>query len=394
MDDGSLFPKLRAVLDLFIHVIKTVPPSEYGRSKPKIQIPILASDLFIPMLSAATDLFRAEPILLQIEPPVNVIGDLHGSLFDLMRFLNEFGLPPDQSYLFLGDLIDRGSFSTETIVLVLLLKIAYPDKIWVIRGNHEFDERFVPHTDLVIEMVGLYASRVFMDPFFEMFAWMPLAADIGHYAFAVHGGISPSLFTLGQIEEIQRPITSFAPKLVEDLLWSDPCERCSDSMPSTRGLGVMFGINIVRRFMAMTGFQIMIRGHESVPSGIKVSLSYRVVTVFSASNYCGDEDTHAGLIQVFPDPSYEKRVLSPLPKIERHNVRLISSEVFKVKSTLQKPGSARGIRPVADSTWETLGNTRRSASARRMISKRPEPGSPQRQRVPRLPSPRRSAAPG
>jgi protein phosphatase len=225
MEDESIFAKLRRVLDLFIHVISTTPPTRYGYRQPMIQIPTLSSDLFLPLVHAATDIFQAEPTVLHIGLPVNVIGDLHGSLFDLMRFLHYFGLPPSQSYLFLGDYIDRGAFSTETVVLLLLLTIAFPDKVWLIRGNHEFSEAYVSHTELLAEMDGLYGTRTFVNPLFDMFTWMPLAADIAHYAFAVHGGLSASLFALDQVGDIARPIAAFQPKLVEDLLWSDPCEE-------------------------------------------------------------------------------------------------------------------------------------------------------------------------
>jgi protein phosphatase len=384
MSTDDIFPKLQRVLDLFIHVITTIPPNQYNRHRPKIQIPTLSSDLFLPLLRVATDIFRSEPIILSIDHPVNVIGDLHGSLFDLMRFLHDFGLPPTQSYLFLGDFIDRGSFSTETIVLLLLLKVAFPQRIWLIRGNHEFDELCVPHTELLSELDGLYSNRTFITPLFEMFSFLPLAADISHYAFAVHGGLSPSLIGLNQIKEIERPITTFTPELVEDLLWSDPSENCPETLPSGRGLGVLFGINVVRKFLSKTGFQVIFRGHQSIESGVQMSLSYKVATVFSASNYCCDGDTQAGIVHVIAGPSYEKRMLPPLPIVERHNVLFVSSDAFGIKQGITKSVSVRSS-SINDEKMNVLKRIV-EGTPRRSVSQRMEP--PKR-RVSDMISPRR-----
>jgi protein phosphatase len=396
MEDGKMIAKLQKVLDFFIHVITTIPPSQYGRRTPMIQIPALSSDLFLPLIRAATNIFRREPTVLHINLPVYVIGDLHGSLFDLMRFLHDLGLPPDQSYVFLGDYIDRGAFSTETVVLLLLLKVAFPDQIWLIRGNHEFNEPCVPHSELVTEMEGLYGTQNFIGPLFEMFTWLPLAADIGHYAFAVHGGISASLTCLSQVEEICRPICTFQPKLVEDLLWSDPTESCPDTRPSDRGLGILFGINLVRKFLAKTGFQVIFRGHQSIMSGVQMSLAYKVTTIFSASNYCQDGDTHAGIVQVVPGPSYEKRTFPPLPPLDRRDVLLVSSDAFKMKTAAPKSMSSYGPRPIGVMVRDMVSQRKQmptQGSSRRVILKQTDLAPAPRRRAVELPSPRRRTQP-
>jgi protein phosphatase len=346
MDDATISARFRSILDLYIHIITTIPPSEYGCRKPKLQIPRFPSDLFLPLINAATEVFKAEPTVLSIDLPVNVIGDLHGSLLDLLRFFHEFGLPPAQSYLILGDFIDRGPFSTETMILLLLLKVTYPQHIWLIRGNHEFNERCVPHTELSAELSGLYFTRTFLDPLFEMFTWLPLAADIAHYAFAVHGGISPSLIAISQLDEIPKPIKTFQPKLVEDLLWSDPSEASPDSVPSGRGLGVLFGSNVVRKFLSKTGFQVIFRGHQSITSGVQMALGYKVATIFSASNYCGDPDTRAGMIQALPGPCYEKRIFPALPLLGRQDVAFVAPEEFVLKGRTLKTEKRKNQRPL------------------------------------------------
>ena len=80
-----------------------------------------------------------EPIIVEIDGSVNIAGDLHGNLLDLLYIFSIHGLPaPDNQFLFLGDYVDRGSNSTETILLLMCLKILYPENIFLLRGNHEF----------------------------------------------------------------------------------------------------------------------------------------------------------------------------------------------------------------------------------------------------------------
>jgi protein phosphatase len=265
---------------------------------------------------------------LVIDHPVTIIGDLHGSLFDLLRILREFGPPPTQSYLVLGDFIDRGEFSVETLVLLLLLKVFSPDVVYLIRGNHEFFNPCILHDDFYSELNTLYGNTDFAGGISAMFEWMPVAANVMNYAFAVHGGISPALVSLSQLEELPRPIAAFEPKIVEDIMWSDPCEEYPDVMPSRRGLGVVYGINVVRRFLERTGFSLIIRGHQSIQSGVRTSLNYRVLTVFSASNYCQDTDIQTGVVKIVDGPMWEKRVFPPLKMISRFDVNIVSSDTF------------------------------------------------------------------
>jgi protein phosphatase len=383
--------RLRAILDLYLRLINTVPPSDYGRRRPKIKIPVVPSDLFLPLINCATSIFKSEPNVLFLSPPINIIGDLHGSLFDLMRVLHDVGLPPGQSYLVLGDFIDRGPFSTETILLLLLLKIAYPQNVWLVRGNHEFKEACVPHEELSSELAGLYLSRAFLDPLFDMFAWLPIAADICHYAFAVHGGISPALIAIGQLEEIPRPITGFRPKLIEDILWSDPSEQVTGAIPSGRGLGNLFGIDVVRQFFARTKYQVIFRGHQPITGGVEMTLGYKVATIFSASNYCGDPDTCAGIVHVNVGQSWDKRIFEALPPVERENVVFLGPDEFKPKQsrrTSEARTMSRQIPPIGPLPRVPMtGRTPRATSVKAEIPERQSP-----RRIPQGVSPRRHSS--
>lgn len=86
---------------------------------------------------AARDVFLAQPTLIELSPPVKIVGDVHGQYSDLIRLFEMCGFPPSANYLFLGDYVDRGKQSLETILLLLCYKVKYPENFFLLRGNHE-----------------------------------------------------------------------------------------------------------------------------------------------------------------------------------------------------------------------------------------------------------------
>ena len=84
-----------------------------------------------------SELLMEESNVQPVVSPVTIVGDLHGQVFDLLNLLNVGGWPPDTSYIFLGDFVDRGHNSVETLSLLLCLKLKYPGHVTLLRGNHE-----------------------------------------------------------------------------------------------------------------------------------------------------------------------------------------------------------------------------------------------------------------
>ncbi|KAL3604294.1 hypothetical protein D5086_005153 [Populus alba] len=171
----------------------------------------------------ARQIFLSQPTLLEIKAPIRICGDIHGQYQDLLRLFEYGGYPPSANYLFLGDYVDRGRQSLETICLLLAYKIRHPDKIYLMRGNHEDAKinRIYGFYDECKRRFNVRLWKIFTD----CFNCFPVAALIDEKILCMHGGLSPELEHLGQIKEIQRPTEIPDSGLLCDLLWSDPDAR-------------------------------------------------------------------------------------------------------------------------------------------------------------------------
>jgi serine/threonine-protein phosphatase PP1 catalytic subunit len=86
------------------------------------------------------EIFLSQPILLELEAPLKICGDIHGQYYDLLRLFEYGGFPPESNYLFLGDYVDRGKQSLETICLLLAYKIKYPENFFILLVNNYFEK--------------------------------------------------------------------------------------------------------------------------------------------------------------------------------------------------------------------------------------------------------------
>lgn len=167
-----------------------------------------------------TDLFASEHNLLKLKDPITVVGDIHGQYFDFVKLLDVGGEPGEFQYLFLGDYVDRGSFSIECLLLVFALKLNYPDRVWLLRGNHEC-RQMTAFFNFRDECEYKY-DQVVYKAFMEAFDALPICAILNGKFLAVHGGISPELKTLKQLDKLDRFQEPPRSGLLCDLLWSDP----------------------------------------------------------------------------------------------------------------------------------------------------------------------------
>ncbi|KAL8540908.1 hypothetical protein ACS0TY_002238 [Phlomoides rotata] len=244
----------------------------------------------------ARQIFLSQPNLLLLHAPIRICGDIHGQYHDLLNLFEYGGYPPAANYLFLGDYVDRGKQSLETICLLLAYKIRYPDKFFLLRGNHEDAKinRVYGFYDECKRRFNVRLWKIFTD----CFNCLPVSALIDDKIICMHGGISPELKRLDQINEIQRPTDIPDNGLLCDLLWADPDPRAKGWADSGRGVSCTFGPDVVAEFLEKNGLDLICRGHQVVEDGYEFFAKRRLVTIFSAPNYGGEFDNAGALLNV------------------------------------------------------------------------------------------------
>ncbi|PNF18744.1 Serine/threonine-protein phosphatase PP1 [Cryptotermes secundus] len=257
-------------------------------------------------------IFLEQPMLLELEAPVNIVGDIHGQYEDLLRHFDKLGYPPQSNYLFLGDYVDRGRNSLETICLLLAYKVKYQNNFFLLRGNHECAS--------INRVYGFYEeckrrySVKLWKTFTDLFNCLPVAALIEGTIFCMHGGLSPQLTDLNQIRAIPRPIDVPDSGLVCDLLWGDPAEGVHGWAQNDRGVSYVFGSDIVRSFLQRHDCSLIVRAHQVVEDGYQFFADRSMLTLFSAPNYCGEFDNAGAVLGVSEDLTCWFSVLLPSRK--------------------------------------------------------------------------------
>jgi len=226
-----------------------------------------------------------------------VVGDLHGQLDDFLYVLHNSGLPSATNHiLFNGDFVDRGNNSCEVVFSIFALKLACPDAVFLNRGNHESAE-INEANGFAVECTKKYDRDLF-SLFSDTFACLPLSHVLNNKVFVVHGGLSWQDF---KVEDLNNSVNRFIVDpvygtLMSDLLWSDPDQNLGRA-ESRRGTGCHFGPDVVQKFLAANNLDIIIRSHE-VCDGVEYWFDGSLITVFSASNYCGDTGNIGGFVVV------------------------------------------------------------------------------------------------
>jgi len=184
---------------------------------------------------------------------------VHGQYYDLLRLFEYGGFPPESNYLFLGDYIDRGKQSLETVCLLLAYKIKYPENFFLLRGNHESASinRIYGFYDECKRRHSIKLWKIFTD----CFNCLPIAALIDEKILCMHGGLSPELNRILTINNIVRPTDVPDTGLLCDLLWSDPDKAATDWGDNDRGVSFTFSEEIVRKFAEKNDIDLICRAH-------------------------------------------------------------------------------------------------------------------------------------
>ncbi|KAH8584532.1 serine threonine phosphatase alpha [Cryptosporidium sp. chipmunk genotype I] len=326
-------------LKLFLH--PTITPVELSARFNHMAAFSLTWPEVIQLCEMVFSIVKQEDMVLKLRTPVKVYGDIHGQYYDLMRLFHNYKAPISEEledifeakgdidstdYLFLGDYVDRGSHSLETICLLFALKIRYPRQIHLIRGNHED-----PIVNSLYGFKDECRRRLREDTddpescwnwFNRVFEYLPVGAIIEDRILCIHGGIGGSIHKVEQIKEIQRPLrpsqtpqTEYEQRIL-DLLWSDPTDN--DSLegivpndtrdPDGCGFIVKFGPDRVIQFLCENNLDLIIRAHECVQDGFERFAGGKLITLFSATDYCGKHQNAGALLFI-------KRDLTVVPKI-------------------------------------------------------------------------------
>lgn len=281
--------------------------------------------------ATAREIFLQQPSLLELSPPVKVVGDVHGQYGDLIRVFTKCGFPPQTNYLFLGDYVDRGKQSLETILLLLCYKIKYPENFFLLRGNHECANvtRVYGFYDECKRRCNIKTWKLFIDTFNTL----PIAAIVARKIFCVHGGLSPVLNSMDEIRNIARPTDVPDFGLLNDLLWSDPADTINEWEDNERGVSYVFSKVAINKFLLKFGFDLVCRAHMVVEDGYEFFNDRTLVTVFSAPNYCGEFDNWGAVMSVSEELLCLFELLDPLDssalkqvmkkgRIERKNAQI------------------------------------------------------------------------
>jgi Calcineurin-like phosphoesterase len=235
-------------------------------------------------------------IEMQIPGKIVIIGDIHGDLKSFFKVLydidfEEFLVDPNNKVIFLGDYIDRGNSSIEVLYSICYLKRKYPNSVILMRGNHEapiefpFSSHDLPHK--IIEYYGeLWGKLIYTKKILRFFRLLTLTILVQNQLLLVHGGLPTE--DIGSIIDLKRSIVSAQEnhihnKILEEILWNDPLRLSptrQDWDYSKRGIGRLFGINISRKWLNISGTKVVVRGHEPC-QGFKIDHNGMVMTLFS-----------------------------------------------------------------------------------------------------------------
>ncbi|WRX11103.1 Calcineurin-like phosphoesterase domain [Theobroma cacao] len=278
---------------------------------------------------AAEQIFMQEPTVLQLKAPVKVFGDLHGQFGDLMRLFDEYG----RHY------------------------IEYPENVHLIRGNHEAADinALFGFRIECIERMGENDGIWAWTRFNQLFNYLPLAALIEKKIICMHGGIGRSIHSVEQIEKLERPITMDAGSIIlMDLLWSDPTENDSIEglRPNARGPGlVTFGPDRVTDFCKKNKLQLIIRAHECVMDGFERFAQGQLITLFSATNYCGTANNAGAILVVGRGLVIVPKLIHPLPppiQSPETSPERVADDTWMQELNIQRPPTPTRGRPQPD----------------------------------------------
>ena len=248
------------------------------------------------IIRTVNNIFEEENLLLEFSikeeiEEVYVIGDIHGNIETLMKLIEIINTNNPKLVIFLGDIVDRGPKQLECLLIVLALKILFPLKYYLLKGNHETLE--------MNQYYGFFQDFVlrFNDPskfseILNIYNVIPICALINRMILCLHGGIPQDNDILKQLEGKKCKDFSALIKSIKQgifqIMWNDPKSGLHGFSESFRGSGIkFFGSDAFENFMEYNNLKYLIRAHECFPEGYRWFFNNRLLSIFSSANYRG-----------------------------------------------------------------------------------------------------------
>lgn len=316
--------------------LSSVKDHRFGESRGRLSKPSGSSDIktwleivkgckYLPeanvlsLIESAKDLVIEEGNIHPVNLPVSVCGDIHGQFYDLLELFVVGGEIPWTKYVFMGDFVDRGYYSLETITYLLLLKVLHPQAIFLLRGNHE-TRQISQVYGFYDECIEKYGSAVVWRSFMQLFDYFTIGVIIDSKILCVHGGLSPDIRTIDQIRTIDRVMEVPGSGPLTDLLWSDPDSDMPEGVDwqvNSRGCGYLFGGNPTKQFNELNSLTMIARAHQLVLAGYEYLFEKQLLTVWSAPNYGYKCANSASILVLGIDGSQELKIFEAVP-LERN----------------------------------------------------------------------------
>lgn len=352
-------------------------------------IPSFDENLLIRLCEDAEKVLQKDENIIEMDGDVIIVGDIHGSLHDLLRILRYID-NSNCKVICLGDYVDRGNFSLECITLLFCLKVLKPDTYYLLRGNHEFNEmssqygfkkeilnyhnpnkteistndqsnqntqneinfdldevknkKTINNDSYFTNYVNMncykYSEKLY-DAFDKAFSYLPFSAIVNKTSICLHGGLTPLLDKVENIEKlITRPISSFDDNnLLCDIVWGDP----STELPSLygenqRGRGKLFNGAATVNFLRNNNLKRVIRGHQCVNNGVEELFNEKCITVFSASSYNCDMGNSSGILKIYQkDDKIEPITFPPITRLQKYDATYYKVAPFERLRLNQPP---------------------------------------------------------
>ncbi len=270
------------------------------------KISILNFDIISNIIKRFKKILEEEYLLLEFSlekdgDDVYVIGDIHGDLETLTQLIDKINKNCPKIVIFLGDIVDRGPMQFECLLIILALKILYPSKYYILRGNHETLE-MNEYYGFYQDFISRFRDQSKFNEILSIYNLIPICALVNRVVLCLHGGIPQDIDILKKIQGYKcknfREIYNSNMKGIFQIMWNDPKSELRGFSKSFRGSGIkFFGNDVFENFLKNNDLKYIIRAHECFAEGYRWFFNERMLSIFSSANYRGSNPASYAIIR-------------------------------------------------------------------------------------------------